>query len=739
MAASCSSASAPVVRGSESGGVGLAHERGLAIARDRVGFAVGVQRAGELAKQASQQVGRIELEHLRRAGCLAGAGLLFGLPALSPRTLVFVGPILLFAQARHACGQNLLGAGVGRQAVELGAERGLDVGAHGLASLARLGRQGGAAVAIVQRGHLGIALARQCGRHAAKNAQRRLPLRACQGFAAQALVDQQHHVAQLLAVGRLQRMHPLVHRQAMRLGQRVKVCNLLLQLGDAGELQLVGARSGRACAGLAGLFGCDRQGGGLGGAAKTGIRSVHGSRYSPRMAKEKTTYACNECGGTSPKWLGKCPHCGAWNTLIESVAESTAPAKNRFASLAKTAAVTVLADIDATDVQRTPTGHDELDRVLGGGIVEGGVVLIGGDPGIGKSTLLLQALDSLQRAGLKTLYVTGEESGAQVALRSRRLGLEGSQVSVLAEIQLEKMLATLDATRPAIAVIDSIQTVYSEQLTSAPGSVAQVRECAAHLTRAAKASGTAIVLVGHVTKEGALAGPRVLEHMVDTVLYFEGDTHSSFRLIRAIKNRFGAVNEIGVFAMTERGLKGVSNPSAIFLSQHSEPVPGSCVMVTLEGTRPMLVEIQALVDSGGPSPRRLSVGLDRDRLAMLLAVLHRHAGVACMDQDVFVNAVGGVRISEPAADLAVMLAITSSLRGKALPKGFIAFGEVGLAGEVRPAPRGQERLKEAAKLGFSVAVVPKANAPKKNDKAFEGLTIHPVERIEEAMNLVRGL
>ena len=466
------------------------------------------------------------------------------------------------------------------------------------------------------------------------------------------------------------------------------------------------------------------------------------------MAKDKTLYTCNACGGTTPRWLGKCPHCEAWNTLVEGVAEApSAGGKNRFAALARSSEVTPLADIEARDVARTPTGHDELDRVLGGGIVEGGVVLIGGDPGIGKSTLLLQALDSLQRqsaapapgARRGTLYVTGEESGAQVALRARRLGLEGSQVPVLAEIQLEKILATLDSVRPAVAVIDSIQTVYSEQLSSAPGSVAQVRECAAHLTRAAKASGTAIVLVGHVTKEGALAGPRVLEHMVDTVLYFEGDTHSSFRLIRAIKNRFGAVNEIGVFAMTEKGLKGVSNPSAIFLSQHAEPVPGSCVLVTLEGTRPMLVEIQALVDSGGPSPRRLSVGLERDRLAMLLAVLHRHAGVACMDQDVFVNAVGGVRISEPAADLAVMLAITSSLRGKALPKGFIAFGEVGLAGEVRPAPRGQERLKEAAKLGFSVAVVPKANAPKKADKAFEGLTIHAVDRIEEAMSLVRGL
>ncbi|MEY2684435.1 MAG: putative repair protein, partial [Pseudomonadota bacterium] len=339
--------------------------------------------------------------------------------------------------------------------------------------------------------------------------------------------------------------------------------------------------------------------------------------------------------------------------------------------------------------------------------------------------------------------VTGEESAGQVALRSKRLGLDQSQVKVLAEIQLEKILGTLETVRPAVAVIDSIQTVYSDQLSSAPGSVAQVRECAAHLTRTAKASGVAIVLVGHVTKEGALAGPRVLEHMVDTVLYFEGDTHSSHRLVRSIKNRFGAVNEIGVFAMTERGLKGVANPSAIFLSQHNQPVPGSCVLVTLEGTRPLLVELQALVDSGGPSPRRLSVGLDRDRLAMLLAVLHRHAGVACMDQDVFVNAVGGVRIGEPAADLAVMLAITSSLRGKALPTGFLAFGEVGLAGEVRPAPRGLERLREAAKLGFAVAVVPKANMPKKPDtataRALEGLKVYPVERIEEALEVVRGL
>jgi len=458
------------------------------------------------------------------------------------------------------------------------------------------------------------------------------------------------------------------------------------------------------------------------------------------MSKDKSVFVCTECGGTSPRWLGKCPQCGAWNTLNETAAQPQGQ-RHRYTAAPRGALhaaqpVAPLAAIEASDFERTPTGLDELDRVLGGGVVEGAVVLIGGDPGIGKSTLLLQALDALQRTGLTTLYVTGEESGAQVALRSRRLGLDHSMVNVLAETQLEKILATIEQTQPAIAVIDSIQTVYSEELSSAPGSVAQVRECAAHLTRAAKASGVAIVLVGHVTKEGALAGPRVLEHMVDTVLYFEGDTHSSFRLVRAIKNRFGAVNEIGVFAMTERGLKGVANPSAIFLSQHAEPVPGSCVLVTLEGTRPLLVEIQALVDSGGPSPRRLSVGLDRDRLAMLLAVLHRHAGVACADQDVFVNAVGGVRISEPAADLAVLLAIASSLRARPMPKGFIAFGEVGLAGEVRPAPRGQERLREAAKLGFTVALVPKANAPK---KPIDGLVIHAVERVDQAMEVLRQL
>jgi DNA repair protein RadA/Sms len=458
------------------------------------------------------------------------------------------------------------------------------------------------------------------------------------------------------------------------------------------------------------------------------------------MAKDKSIYTCTECGGISPKWLGKCPSCGAWNTLVESIAEG--PSRNRYQGASRgliaTRAVATLSEIEASDVDRQPTGVDELDRVLGGGIVAGGVVLIGGDPGIGKSTLLLQALDALSRQ-VKTLYVTGEESGAQVALRSRRLGLGASAVRVLAEIQLEKIVAAIDAEQPAVCVVDSIQTVYSDALTSAPGSVAQVRECAAQLTRTAKSTGTTIILVGHVTKDGALAGPRVLEHIVDTVLYFEGDTHSSFRLVRAIKNRFGAVNEIGVFAMTEKGLKGVANPSAIFLSTHGDPVAGTCVLVTLEGTRPLLVEVQALVDSGGPSPRRLSVGIERDRLAMMLAVLHRHAGIAASDQDVFVNAVGGVRISEPAADLAVMLAIQSSLRGKPLPRGFLAFGEVGLAGEIRPAPRGQERLKEAAKLGFSIAMVPKANAPKGTARAIEGLTIHAVDRIEDAIALARDL
>ncbi|KVE42238.1 DNA repair protein RadA [Burkholderia sp. BDU5] len=458
------------------------------------------------------------------------------------------------------------------------------------------------------------------------------------------------------------------------------------------------------------------------------------------MAKQKTVFVCAECGGQTPKWQGQCPSCQAWNTLVESVESS--PSAHRFQSLAKQAPVQRLADIEAADVPRFSTGIGEFDRVLGGGLVAGGVVLIGGDPGIGKSTLLLQSLAQIANER-PALYISGEESGAQIALRAQRLALlDGSGASaadlkLLAEIQLEKIQATIDAERPDVAVIDSIQTIYSEALTSAPGSVAQVRECAAQLTRIAKQSGTAIIMVGHVTKEGNLAGPRVLEHIVDTVLYFEGDTHSSFRLVRAFKNRFGAVNELGVFAMTERGLRGVANPSALFLSQHTAVVPGSCVLVTQEGTRPLLVEVQALVDTANvPNPRRLAVGLEQNRLAMLLAVLHRHAGIACFDQDVFLNAVGGVKITEPAADLAVLLAIHSSMRNKPLPKGLIVFGEVGLAGEIRPSPRGQERLREAAKLGFTTALIPKANAPK---QPIDGLRVHAVERIEQAIDQIRVL
>lgn len=451
------------------------------------------------------------------------------------------------------------------------------------------------------------------------------------------------------------------------------------------------------------------------------------------MAKPKTIYACTECGATNPKWQGQCPGCNAWNTLVESVAET--PGKHRFEALAPAARLQNLAEIEAREADRIATGIGEFDRALGGGLVGGGVVLIGGDPGIGKSTLLLQALAHLAQTQ-RVLYVTGEESGQQVALRARRLNLDATNLPLMAEINLERILATLQAEKPQVAVIDSIQTLWSDQLSSAPGSVAQVRECAAQLTRLAKQAGITVILVGHVTKEGALAGPRVLEHVVDTVLYFEGDTHSSFRLVRAVKNRFGAVNELGVFAMTETGLKGVSNPSAMFLSQHGQEVAGSCVLVTQEGTRPLLVEIQALVDTAHGNPRRLTVGLDAQRLAMLLAVLHRHAGIVCFDQDVFVNAVGGVKIGEPAGDLAVLMAITSSLKNKPLPEKLIVFGEVGLAGEIRPAPRGQERLREAAKLGFTRALIPEANKPR---QPIPGLEVIAVRRVEEAVTRIREL
>ena len=453
------------------------------------------------------------------------------------------------------------------------------------------------------------------------------------------------------------------------------------------------------------------------------------------MAKAKTIFSCTECGAAASKWQGQCPGCGVWNTMVETIAEPAAASGNRFAALGGTARLQTLSEIEAREEDRLPTGVSEFDRALGGGLVAGGVVLIGGDPGIGKSTLLLQALTALS-ARSSVLYVSGEESGQQVALRARRLSLDTRQLKLLAEINLEKILAVLQAESLQVVVIDSIQTLWSEHLSSAPGSVAQVRECAAQLTRLAKQMGVTVILVGHVTKEGALAGPRVLEHIVDTVLYFEGDTHSSFRLIRAVKNRYGAVNEIGVFAMTDKGLKGVNNPSAMFLSPHGQDVPGSCVLVTQEGTRPLLVEIQALVDQSHGNPRRLTVGLDAQRLAMLLAVLHRHAGIVCFDQDVFVNAVGGVKITEPAADLAVLLAIMSSLKNRPLPAKLIVFGEIGLAGEIRPAPRGQERLKEAAKLGFTRALIPEANKPK---QAITGMEIIAVRRVEEAVERLRGL
>jgi len=452
------------------------------------------------------------------------------------------------------------------------------------------------------------------------------------------------------------------------------------------------------------------------------------------VAKAKTAYVCAECGASALQWFGTCPSCGAAGTLTETAVEKGGGASHRYAAEATKSVA--LESVSASELERIPSGLPELDRALGGGLVAGQVSLLGGDPGIGKSTLLLQSLHAVSGT-MPTLYVSGEESAEQVALRARRLGLHSGSLRLLAETQLERIVATLDSAKPRVAVMDSIQTLWSDTLQSAPGSVAQVRECAAQLTRHAKRNGIALLLIGHVTKEGAIAGPRVLEHIVDTVLYFEGDPHSSFRLVRAVKNRFGAVNELGVFAMTEKGLRGVSNPSALFLSTHEKPVAGSCVLVTIEGTRPLLVEIQALVDSAHtPNPRRLSVGLEQNRLAMLLAVLHRHAGLATWEQDVFVNAVGGVRITEPAADLAVSLAVVSSLTDRPIAEKVAVFGEIGLAGEVRPAPRGQERLKEAAKLGFEKVIIPRANAPKAK---IPGIEVHPVERVDQAVQLLRNL
>lgn len=455
------------------------------------------------------------------------------------------------------------------------------------------------------------------------------------------------------------------------------------------------------------------------------------------VAKNKTAYQCIECGGQSTKWQGQCPHCFAWNSLEETILETKN--SNRFAALSKTNRLTQLNEVETTETTKRKTNILEFDRVLGGGFVSGGVILLGGDPGIGKSTILIQALSKITEDPndhCNVIYVSGEESPQQIAMRAKRIELEVSDISILSEINLEKIVGTIQKNKPNVVVIDSIQTIYSEELTSAPGSVTQVRECAAQLTRIAKQLDISMILVGHVTKEGALAGPRVLEHIVDTVLYFEGDSNSSFRMIRAVKNRFGAVNELGVFAMTEKGLKEVTNPSALFLSHHHGRVSGSCITVIQEGSRPMLIEIQALVDSAhGQSPKRLSVGLDHNRLAMLLASLNKHAGIACYDQDVFVNAVGGVKISEPSVDLAILCAIVSSFRDQPLDQKTIIFGEIGLAGEVRPVQRGQERLKEAAKLGFNRAIIPKANQAKQKIK---GIEIFPVDTVSKALDIIKS-
>lgn len=457
------------------------------------------------------------------------------------------------------------------------------------------------------------------------------------------------------------------------------------------------------------------------------------------MARGRTQFNCTACGAISPKWAGQCPECGAWNTMEEVLAQPAPASGGRGprGQYAGDGGAHALSEVELGEEPRHPTGMCELDRVLGGGLVPGGVVLLGGDPGIGKSTLLLQTMAQLARDG-GALYVTGEESLRQVAMRASRLGLTTDGLHVAAETCVEVILALAERERPRVLVVDSIQTIFTEQLQSAPGSVAQVRESAALLVRHAKRSGTALFLVGHVTKDGQLAGPRVLEHMVDTVLYFESEGGSRFRLLRAVKNRFGAANELGVFAMDDAGLREVRNPSAIFLSRHEEAVSGSVVMVTREGSRPLLVELQSLVaETPLSNPRRVAVGMDQNRLAMLLAVLHRHGGVFTADQDVFINVVGGVRVSETASDLPALLAALSSLRDRAVSRHTVVFGEVGLAGEIRPVPNGEERLREAAKHGFQRAIVPRKNAPR-GASDFEGMTIIPVSRLRDAIEAAFG-
>lgn len=449
------------------------------------------------------------------------------------------------------------------------------------------------------------------------------------------------------------------------------------------------------------------------------------------MSKSKHNYVCTECGASSPKWAGQCADCQAWNTLSEIVIKSS---KDRFQNYAgeSESALINLNQVEVSSEARIETGLAELDRVLGGGLVAGSVILIGGDPGIGKSTVLLQALASLS-VQHKALYVTGEESLQQVKLRANRLGLEQLNLNLLTETNIETILDIAQRDNPTFMVLDSIQTVYAQDVQSAPGSVTQVRETAAQVVRFAKQTNTTVLLVGHVTKDGTIAGPRVLEHMVDTVLYFEGDPDHKFRMLRAVKNRFGAVNELGIFAMTDKGLKEINNPSAIFLSRGDATVPGSIVMVTWEGSRPMLIEIQALVDESHlGNPRRVTVGLDQNRLALILAVLNRHAGIFTHNQDIFVNVVGGVKVTETGVDLAAALAVVSSLKNKPLPKDLVVFGEIGLSGEIRPVQSGQDRIKEAAKLGFTSAIVPAANAPK---KPIAGISVKSLQKLSEALDI----
>ena len=451
------------------------------------------------------------------------------------------------------------------------------------------------------------------------------------------------------------------------------------------------------------------------------------------MAKRKTVYVCGDCGADFAKWQGQCPECKAWNTLTSLSVETASSASRKKGFAGQLEAAQTLAEISSEQMPRITSGLKEFDRVLGGGLVPGSAVLIGGSPGAGKSTLLIQIMCELSQQ-YPALYITGEESLAQIAMRAKRLQLPLEKLQVMSQTNVEAICATWDELKPRLLVIDSIQVMHLDDVESAPGGVAQVRESASMLIQQAKKTGTILLIVGHVTKDGNIAGPRVLEHMIDCFVMLEGENDSRYRTLRGSKNRFGAVNELGIFAMTERGLIEVSNPSAIFLSRGEEPTPGSIVMAVWEGTRPLLVEAQALVDESAlGNPRRVAVGFEQNRLAMLLAVLHRHGGLQVGDQDVFVNAVGGIRVAETSSDLALLLAIVSSFRNRALPADMICFGEVGLSGEIRPVPNGQERLREAAKHGFARAVVPKENLPK---QPIPGMSVIGVGKLSDALDAI---